>query len=274
MSRDTETLRVSRRKLLVGGGAGVGLLVAWSLWPRKFPVTLRAAPGESLFNAYLRIGSDGRVIVAVPQAELGQGVYTSLPQILADELGADWRSVSVEPAPLNPIYGNPLLAQGHGDDDTRSLLGDVRRWAVREYSAGTTPMITGGSTSIRAYEGRMREAGAQIRARVIGAGLRNEDRLDLEARLLSVDRGGENLMTPARADRHDPPLFLGPRVLEKTLELAHFVPSITRCDDVIAFYPQGSMPLDRRRVAPDLGDEFHGRKHFRNEGWPNMLRDS
>ena len=95
---------ISRRTLLVGGGAGAGLLLAWRLWPRSYAPNLRAAPGEALFNAFLKIGTDGRVIVAVPQAELGQGVWTSLPQILADELGADWRAVAVEPAPLSPVY--------------------------------------------------------------------------------------------------------------------------------------------------------------------------
>ena len=62
--------------------------------------TCAPATGETVFNAFLKIGRDGQVTVAVPQAELGQGVYTALPQILADELGADWRTVAVEPAPL------------------------------------------------------------------------------------------------------------------------------------------------------------------------------
>ena len=93
------TFHIDRRKLLIGGGIGVGLVVGWSLWPRRYMPSLRAAPGETVFNAFLKIGVDGRVIVAVPQAELGQGVYTSLPQILADELGADWKTVGVEPAP-------------------------------------------------------------------------------------------------------------------------------------------------------------------------------
>jgi isoquinoline 1-oxidoreductase beta subunit len=140
-------MRVSRRGLLIGGGAGAGLLVAWALWPRSYPPNLSAAPGETLFNAYLKIGIDGRVIVAVPQAEIGQGVYTSLPQILADELGADWRTVAVEAAPLSPIYANQLLA-----DLTGSKL-----------------MMTGGSTSIRAFERPMREAGAAARALLMKA---------------------------------------------------------------------------------------------------------
>jgi isoquinoline 1-oxidoreductase beta subunit len=68
-------------------------------------------PGETILNAFLKIGTDGRVTIIVPQAELGQGVATALPQILADELGADWRNVAIEPAPLNPLYANQLLAE-------------------------------------------------------------------------------------------------------------------------------------------------------------------
>ena len=84
----------------------------------RAPTRRTCAPreGETVFNAFLKIGRDGRVIVAVPQAELGQGVWTSLPQILADELGADWRTVSVEPAPLCPLYANILLAEEAADD--------------------------------------------------------------------------------------------------------------------------------------------------------------
>ena len=57
---------ISRRTLLVGGGIGAGLVLAWSIWPRTYAPNLRAGPGENLFNAFLKIGNDGRVIVAVP----------------------------------------------------------------------------------------------------------------------------------------------------------------------------------------------------------------
>jgi isoquinoline 1-oxidoreductase beta subunit len=154
---------ISRRTLLVGGGAGVGLVLAWALWPRRYEPSLAAGPGETLFNAFLKIGRDGRVIVAVPQAEVGQGVYTSLPQILADELGADWRTVSVEPAPVSPLYANQLLAEEAAKGELPSAFQGIGNWAAREYATRTALMLTGGSSSVRAFEPRLREAGAGAR---------------------------------------------------------------------------------------------------------------
>ena len=150
--------------MLVGGGIGVGLVLAWGLWPRSYAPNLRAAAGETVLNAFLKIGRDGRVVVAVPQAEIGQGVYTSLPQILADELGADWRTVAVEPAPINPIYANRLLADEAAGGLIPSAFQGIGRWAVREQATRSSLMITGGSTSVRAFERPLREAGAAARA--------------------------------------------------------------------------------------------------------------
>src|SRR5918999_2194559 len=147
MARDGARARISRRTLLVGGGAGLGLALAWAFWPRSYRPNLRAAEGETLFNAFLKIGRDGRVVVAVPQLELGQGSWTSLPQILADELGADWRTVSVEPAPISPLYANSLLAESAADETRPELLRGVRRWVASEYATRNSVMLTGGSTS-------------------------------------------------------------------------------------------------------------------------------
>src|SRR5436190_211270 len=160
-----ETRGISRRTLLIGGGAGIGLVVAWRLWPRTYRPNWRAAPGETLFNAFLKIGSDGRVVVAVPQTELGQGVWTTLPQVLADELGADWRTVSVEPAPLSPLYANGLLADEAADDSALpGFLHGIARWAAQDFARRNALMMTGGSPSLGAFEEPMREAGAGARA--------------------------------------------------------------------------------------------------------------
>jgi isoquinoline 1-oxidoreductase beta subunit len=149
---------VSRRNILIGGGAGLGLIVAWAAWPRRYAANLVLNPGEHGFGACLKIGSDGHVTVAVPQAEHGQGAWTVLPQIVADELGADWRTIGVEPAPLNPLYANPLAL---ADLLERAAMPAPLReaWARR-----AAVQLTGGSTSVRMFEAPCRAAGAAARA--------------------------------------------------------------------------------------------------------------
>lgn len=161
-----ETL--TRRRVIVGGGAGIGLLVAWTVWPRRYRPNLAAAPGESGFGAWLKIGDDGHVTVAVPQLEHGQGVYTALPQIVADELGADWRTVGVEPAPINPLYANPMSL----DDLFEGVFSRVPEGLRQSFAERTGLTITGGSTSVRMFEEGCRNAGAAARALLCKAAAR------------------------------------------------------------------------------------------------------
>lgn len=153
----------SRRLFLVGGGAGAGLLLAWGLWPRAYRPNLAVAPNETPLNAFLKIDNAGQVIVIVPQLEMGQGVTTVLPQILADELGADWRTVAVQGAPISPLYANELLAGKFLDNDWARLAGGAGQWAVQEVARRGAMMLTGGATSVRAFGRRYREAGAAAR---------------------------------------------------------------------------------------------------------------
>jgi isoquinoline 1-oxidoreductase beta subunit len=95
---------------LIGGGAGVGLIVAFLAWPRREGSPLRPGPKEAVFGPFLRIGIDGRVTLAVPQVETGQGIWTGLAQVAADELGAAWENMAVEPAPHGKAYINRLIA--------------------------------------------------------------------------------------------------------------------------------------------------------------------
>lgn len=163
-----ERTRIGRRTLLIGGGAGVGLLVAWAAWPRTYLPNLTAGPGESLFGAWLKIGTQGQVMVAVPQCEEGQGVYTAFAQIVADELGADWKMVGVEPAPLNPLYANPLGAETLFETALAPLPDAPRR----THATRTGLMLTGGSTSVRSFEDQLRRAGAGARALLCKAAAR------------------------------------------------------------------------------------------------------
>ena len=103
-------MRISRRGVLAGAAAGGGLAIAFVLMPQRFGAPLAPTEGEAGFNAWLKIAADGVVTVAMPQCEMGQGVTTLLPQIVAMELGADWRQIAVEPAPPTGAYPNVPLA--------------------------------------------------------------------------------------------------------------------------------------------------------------------
>jgi isoquinoline 1-oxidoreductase subunit beta len=141
-------LKVSRRTLLIGGGVGVGLVVGFSLWPWHMGSDLAVERGEQAFGSFIKIAKGGQVTVAVPQVETGQGVWTALPQIVADELGAAWNSVAVEPAPLTGAYSNPMAK--------------LEGWPK-------SSRITADSTSIRGFEPVLRHAAAVARTMLVGA---------------------------------------------------------------------------------------------------------
>ena len=141
-------MNVDRRTLLIGGGAGVGLIVAFALWPRHMGSDLAMRKGEQAFGSFIKVARDGRITVAVPQAETGQGIWTGLPQIVADELGAAWETIAVEPAPLTSAYANPLAKNEGWPEKAR---------------------ITAGSTSVRAFEPALRNAAAVARTMLVGA---------------------------------------------------------------------------------------------------------
>lgn len=141
-------MNLDRRTLLIGGGVGIGLVVAFALWPRRVSSELAVRPGEQAFGNFIKIARDGRITVAVPQAETGQGIWTAIPQIVADELGAAWETVGVEPAPLAQAYANPLAVEEGWPEELR---------------------ITAGSTSVRAFEQPLREAAAVAREMLVGA---------------------------------------------------------------------------------------------------------
>jgi len=165
---DPSSPGVNRRNFLIGSGALGGLVVAWAFWPRTYEPNVAATENEQIFGAYLKISEDGQVTVVVPQSEMGQGVYTVLPQILADELGADWRTVAVEPAPINPLYSNDLLAEQWAETlmpaGSEKLAENAAvRWVAQNIVAREQFMVTADSTSIPAFAESFREAGGAAR---------------------------------------------------------------------------------------------------------------
>lgn len=159
---------LSRRRVLAGAAVGGGLLVAWALWPRDYRTGLEPGENEAAFDAWLKIAPDGVVTVALPQLEMGQGVSTILPQVVALELGADWRQIAVQPVAPSGAYANiPLAAKwgrlwlpdavpGFVETAPDDLI--VRRWAEANRFVATAE-----GTSLAAYEQPCREAAAAAR---------------------------------------------------------------------------------------------------------------
>jgi len=125
---------ISRRQFLVGGAvAGTGLVLAFYL-PRHglhSSSKIEFAP-----NAYLHIAPDGKVTVVVARSEMGQGVRTALPMILAEELDANWSDIAIQQAGASTLFGD---------------------------------QSTGGSASVRTTWDPMRQAGAAAREMLVTA---------------------------------------------------------------------------------------------------------
>ncbi len=130
----TRTIELSRRNVLqTGAAAGAGLVLAF-----KLPLgdgAAYAAEAAPEVTAWLRIAPDDTITVQVAHCEMGQGVLTGLPMLVAEELAADWTKIRAELAPADPVYGDP----------------------------GTGRIWTGGSRSTRTSFVPLRQVGAQAR---------------------------------------------------------------------------------------------------------------
>jgi isoquinoline 1-oxidoreductase beta subunit len=115
---------LSRRRLLQAGAAtGGGLLLSLSL-PFVNGGAEAADADGFVPNAFIRIKSDGQIILTMPYVEMGQGSYTSIPMLIAEELEVDLKQVRLEHAPPNEkLYGNPLIAGVQATGNSNAIRG-------------------------------------------------------------------------------------------------------------------------------------------------------
>src|SRR5262245_39142196 len=133
---------LSRRSFLqAGAAAGGGLMLSLSL-PVASGEAEAAVDGTFMPNAFVRIGGDGQIVLTMPYVEMGQGTYTSIPMLIAEELEVDLKQVQLEHAPPNEkLYANPLLGV----------------------------QATGNSNAIRGAWKPLRQAGAVARTMLVAA---------------------------------------------------------------------------------------------------------
>jgi isoquinoline 1-oxidoreductase beta subunit len=102
---------ISRRGFLrTSAAVGGGLLVTWNVpLPKEGGDAFAAGKDAYAVNAFVRIGADETVTVIAAHSEMGQGIYTSLPMLLNEELQADWSKIRVEAAPVDKVYNHPVF---------------------------------------------------------------------------------------------------------------------------------------------------------------------
>ncbi len=153
---------VSRRRFIQTSAlAGSGLIIAMHL-PGVSPLAeaIAAEAGDGVFrpNAFVQLTTDGKVTVFVGQAEMGQGVLTSLPMLLADEMDIDLDRVNVEMIGADARFNHPLFGA----------------------------QVTGGSNSVRGFFDPMRRAGAEARHQLLEAA---SQRLEVPRATLRTEAG-------------------------------------------------------------------------------------
>ncbi len=164
----------SRRRFLLGGVAMAGaMLVGWGVMPPrqrlrgKEPLPLEN--GAVALNGWIAIGPDGTVQLAMPRAEMGQGVHTALPMLVAEELDVGLDAVSLVQAPADKIYGNVAVMREtfpfHPDDTGRAHA--FATWMLGKVARELGVVITGGSSSVKDAWLAMREAAATARAMLV-----------------------------------------------------------------------------------------------------------
>ncbi|MCR6686678.1 xanthine dehydrogenase family protein molybdopterin-binding subunit [Pseudoxanthomonas sp.] len=143
MDPETSTSRRDflRAAALAGGGLMIGFVVPGARRYAMAQESAAAAPATFVPNAFLSIGADDTVTVQLAHAEMGQGIWTTLPMLIAEELDADWSKIRVQHGPVDKAYTSPVFGmQG-----------------------------TGGSTTTWSEFDRYRQAGATARAMLLQA---------------------------------------------------------------------------------------------------------
>lgn len=157
---------------LVGGGVlAVGVGIREGHRAPKL-AAMMTDETETLVNVWVKLDRDNTITAIVPHSEMGQGVFTSMAQMLADEMDADWEKVRFEQAPAHEAYANYPLGREFilGDTKVPGFVQDSLNGGFLKIAQSMGLQITGGSTAVRfTGMGGMRIAGAAAREMIVKA---------------------------------------------------------------------------------------------------------
>jgi isoquinoline 1-oxidoreductase beta subunit len=172
-------MKWTRRKTIIGGILGAGFVgVGWWFAHERDRLGSRTlfnvGKDQVGLNGWVKVSRDNSVTVAVPRAEMGQGIYTALAMLVAEEMDARWDQMKVEDPPHSPVYRNiDILVDGlpFSPEQTGTFI-DVARWGMGKIGGVLGVAATGGSSSTRDGYHPMRVAGAVARELLLRAASR------------------------------------------------------------------------------------------------------
>ena len=166
------------RRAFIGAGVVAGSALVVGVAVRQGNPIDRLSPlladgkNEQLLNAWVKVDADNIVTAVIPHVEMGQGVYTALAQMLADEMDADWNKVRILEAPADMQYVSDSIARDFlaPDLDVPAIFEPTVTGGILELAQAMGLQFTGGSYSVRATGQRaMRTAGAAAREMLVAA---------------------------------------------------------------------------------------------------------
>ena len=183
--------KILRRTFLVGTGMIAGGLAVGAYLVRKphaNPLLAELEPGEASFSPWIRIGTDGTVTVCHGRAEMGQGISTTLPALVAEEMDYPLEAIRVEHGPASPAYFNGALMDSsvNEPDHEETAMAGTLRSIQRGVGKVLGMQLTGGSTSTRDAFDKMRIAGAAAKAVLLQAAAQ---KAGVEVGAMTWDRG-------------------------------------------------------------------------------------
>ena len=186
-----------RTWILSALGATGALVVGWGAMPPRSrtgnPSDMLSTKDDVALNGWIKIAQDGSVVLAMPRSEMGQGVYTGLSMLVAEELDVPLARVRLEQAGPDAIYGNVAMLLGslpfhpldyrEGANPTSIRVGE---WVVSKLARELGLIATGGSSSIADAWEPLRMGAATARASLVGAAAA---RWQVPASEISIDKG-------------------------------------------------------------------------------------
>ena len=155
--------------LLAAGGLGVGYYYYRKPYPN--PLIGELPEGVSIFNPFVSIAADNTITIYTPQAEMGQGVHTTLAALVAEELDVPLSMIKTEHGPAAKAYYNDAMIEEGGGDMAweDGAMANFRRNMMGVLGKFLALQVTGGSSSTRNGFEKMRKAGAGARIALLGA---------------------------------------------------------------------------------------------------------